>query len=132
MPSTDPFQPGGSDPSQPGGGGGQIPDSASGPSSTAVLERSEQREEVEPGDRDRYSHYVDKNKMMRAAINGTPVVALCGKIWVPSRDPKRYPVCPTCKEIYEAMRRGENPGDSSGGQSGGQSGGGFFGSGSHR
>jgi hypothetical protein len=25
---------------------------------------------------------------------------------VPSRDPKRYPVCPTCKEIYEMLPKG--------------------------
>jgi hypothetical protein len=31
------------------------------------------------------------------------VVALCGKVWVPSRDPKKYPVCPLCKEIWEGM-----------------------------
>jgi hypothetical protein len=36
-------------------------------------------------------------------VMGTPVRALCGKVWVPSRDPKRYPLCPTCKEIAESM-----------------------------
>jgi Protein of unknown function (DUF3039) len=40
-------------------------------------------------------------------VTGTPVVALCGKVWVPSRDPKRYPVCPTCKEIYEMLPPGD-------------------------
>jgi hypothetical protein len=36
-------------------------------------------------------------------IMGTPVRALCGKVWVPRSDPKRYPLCPTCKEIAEKM-----------------------------
>ncbi len=36
-------------------------------------------------------------------VNGTAVRALCGKIWVPRGDPKRYPICPTCKEIAEAQ-----------------------------
>lgn len=36
-------------------------------------------------------------------VMGTPVKALCGKIWVPGRDPKRYPLCPTCKEIAQQM-----------------------------
>ncbi len=36
-------------------------------------------------------------------VNGTAVRALCGKVWVPSRDPKRYPICPTCKEIAEGQ-----------------------------
>jgi len=31
------------------------------------------------------------------------VVALCGKIWVPTRNPENYPVCPECKEIWESM-----------------------------
>jgi hypothetical protein len=44
-------------------------------------------------------------------VTGTPVTALCGKVWVPSRDPKRYPVCPTCKEIYEQLPSGEGEGD---------------------
>jgi hypothetical protein len=36
-------------------------------------------------------------------INGTAVRALCGKVWIPGRDPRRYPLCPTCKEIVEGM-----------------------------
>ena len=36
-------------------------------------------------------------------INGTPVQALCGKTWIPNRDPKKYPLCPTCKEIAQQM-----------------------------
>ena len=58
----------------------------------------------EPGDHDRFSHYVKKKKIMPSAIEGTPLEALCGKKWVPSRDPEKFPVCPECKEIYEALR----------------------------
>jgi len=39
---------------------------------------------------------------------GTPVVALCGKVWIPNRDPEKFPVCPECKEIYEAMKANES------------------------
>ena len=31
-------------------------------------------------------------------------MALCGKVWIPNRDPSRYPVCPTCKEIRARLR----------------------------
>ncbi|WP_326690056.1 MULTISPECIES: DUF3039 domain-containing protein [unclassified Streptomyces] len=55
------------------------------------------------GDHERFAHYVQKDKIMASAMEGTPVVALCGKVWVPGRDPKKYPVCPMCKEIYETM-----------------------------
>ena len=58
---------------------------------------------TDDGDHDRFSHYADKNKITASAVEGTPVVALCGKVWVPSRDPKKYPLCPTCKEIYESL-----------------------------
>ena len=55
----------------------------------------------EEGDHDRFSHYAEKDKLTEAMVLGTPIRALCGKIWVPSRDPNRYPVCPECKEIFE-------------------------------
>jgi hypothetical protein len=32
------------------------------------------------------------------------VKALCGKMWVPTRDPDRFPVCPQCKEIFAKMK----------------------------
>ena len=38
---------------------------------------------------------------------GTPVIALCGKVWVPSRAPEKFPVCPACKEIWEQMKDGD-------------------------
>jgi hypothetical protein len=54
-------------------------------------------------DRERLSHYVKADKLTQAMIMGTPCVALCGKIWVPTRSPEKYPVCPECKEIWESM-----------------------------
>ncbi|MFV0461755.1 MAG: DUF3039 domain-containing protein [Nostocoides sp.] len=82
------------------------PDAPGPQTSTAVLERtSTQPEEQlgEPGDHERFAHYVDKNKMMESALSGEPVVALCGKVWVPGRDPQKFPVCPTCKEILDEL-----------------------------
>ncbi|WP_309072770.1 DUF3039 domain-containing protein, partial [Arthrobacter sp.] len=29
------------------------------------------------------------------------------KVWTPGRDPEKFPVCPTCKEIYNSMRPGD-------------------------
>jgi hypothetical protein len=62
---------------------------------------------VEPGDHERYSHYVRKDKVVESAVMGTPVVALCGKVWVPNRDPEKFPVCPECKEIFDLMKQNE-------------------------
>ena len=71
--------------------------------STLLEERTEQQN-IEPGDHERYSHYVRKEKIVESAVLGLPVTALCGKVWVPGRDPQKFPVCPTCKEIYEGLR----------------------------
>lgn len=48
-------------------------------------------------------------KVLEARINGTPLEALCGHKWVPSRDPQKLPLCQACREIYE-MYRGFNEG----------------------
>ncbi len=56
------------------------------------------------GGHDRYSHYVKKDKIVESAVTGKTVKALCGKKWVPSRDPEKYPICPACKEIYAGLR----------------------------
>jgi hypothetical protein len=76
--------------------------------STKILPESDTRPDLSHGDGDheRFAHYVQKNKIMESAVSGTPVIALCGKVWVPNRDPKKYPVCPECKEIYESMAGG--------------------------
>jgi hypothetical protein len=75
------------------------------PSRTAVLERELVEEQAaEPGDHERFAHYVRKEKILESAMSGEPVIALCGKVWVPGRDPNRFPVCPMCKEIYEGLR----------------------------
>jgi hypothetical protein len=53
------------------------------------------------GDHERFAHYVQKDKIVESAVTGTPVIALCGKVWVPSRDPNKFPVCPDCKRILD-------------------------------
>ncbi len=75
---------------------------------------------IDEGDHERMAHIVlegyrpkrGKKKgdfvaagtnVVEGMVNGTPVQALCGKTLVPGRDPKRYPLCPTCREIAEGM-----------------------------
>lgn len=62
---------------------------------------------LDEGDHDRFSHYVRKSDIVESAVTGKPVIALCGKVWVPDRNPDRYPVCPMCKDIYEKKRARE-------------------------
>ena len=64
----------------------------------------QQDEQLEDGDHERYSHYVRKDKIVESAVMGNAVIALCGKVWIPNRNPEKFPVCPTCKEIYEKLK----------------------------
>ena len=50
------------------------------------------------GDHDRFAHYCRKEDVARAYVTGEAIEALCGKKWVPTRDPSRYKICPTCVE----------------------------------
>ena len=63
---------------------------------------------TDEGDHERFSHYAPKDKVTEAMVMGTPVTALCGKTWVPTRSPEKYPVCPECKEIWESLPKGGN------------------------
>jgi len=83
------------------------PDTAGG-AGTDLLEKELQelieKELTEDGDHDRFSHYVQKEKILESAVTGKPVIALCGKVWVPGRDPEKFPICPDCKKIYDRMK----------------------------
>ena len=68
---------------------------------TTVLEReldTTPRTQDSDGDHDRFAHYARKDDVARAYVTGEAITALCGKKWVPTRDPTRYPICPTCVE----------------------------------
>jgi hypothetical protein len=54
--------------------------------------------DTDGGDHDRFAHYERKDDVARAYVTGEAITALCGKKWVPTRDPSRYPICPTCVE----------------------------------
>lgn len=69
------------------------------------LEELLKHEQVEDGDHERFSHYVEKNKIMESALSGKPVIALCGKVWTPGRDPEKFPICPDCKKIYDEFKK---------------------------
>lgn len=68
-----------------------------------TVERVVTEAPAEPGDHDRFAHYVNKNDIMKAAVEGTPATALCGKVWVPNRDGLKFPVCQECKKIYDEL-----------------------------
>jgi hypothetical protein len=47
---------------------------------------------------------VQKEKIVESAVTGKPVIALCGKVWVPGRDPGKFPICPDCKKIFDSLK----------------------------
>lgn len=86
--------------------------------STETSERPDVRLD-EPGESERFAHIIYDPKgegraaalLTEARVYGSAVEALCGKRWVPSRDPKRYPLCPDCKAIKDDLfrRAGKEP-----------------------
>lgn len=59
---------------------------------------------LDDGDHEKFAHYVKKEDIVESAVTGKPVIALCGKVWVPNRDPQKFPVCPQCQEIYNQLK----------------------------
>jgi hypothetical protein len=68
-----------------------------------VLEKLDFRLEEEFEDSNQFAHFADKDKITEAYVLGTPIIALCGRIFVPSRDPEKFPLCSICKEIMDAL-----------------------------
>lgn len=58
---------------------------------------------TDTGDHDLFSHYARKSDIERSMFEGIPITALCGKRWRPSRDFTKFPICQTCKDIYEGI-----------------------------
>lgn len=58
---------------------------------------------VDDGDHDLFSHYCRKGDIERSMFDGVDITALCGKKWRPSRDFAKFPVCQSCKEIYDGF-----------------------------
>lgn len=50
------------------------------------------------------AHIARSEDIVRAFVNGDAIQALCGKIWVPTRDAAEFPVCERCKEVYKRIQ----------------------------
>ena len=58
------------------------------------------------GDHEKFAHVVvPAASVTEAYITGTPITAVCGKTWVPTRSPEQFPVCPECKEFMKNVGR---------------------------
>jgi hypothetical protein len=59
-------------------------------------------DDISPGD-PLIAHIITKNSQMRGYVFGEEVVALCGERFIPTRDPDRYPLCGTCREVAQRI-----------------------------
>jgi hypothetical protein len=67
---------------------------------TVIPDVDRPTEVVEEGDHDKFAHVVvPASAVTEAYITGRPVTALCGKTWVPTRDPKKFPPCQECQDV---------------------------------
>lgn len=60
---------------------------------------------TDDGDHERFAHWVigGNAAIVESMVTGNPVTALCGKVWVPSKNPERFPVCPDCDRIKKEI-----------------------------
>lgn len=74
----------------------------------STLERTDTEIDPTTGE-PRVSHIVARDKVTEAYFNGTPIEALCGHVFVPTRDAKRFPLCSRCIAVREQHRPDEDP-----------------------
>jgi hypothetical protein len=69
-------------------------------SNTELLDKPDT---TDTDDSEHFAHYAEAAKVTEGYIMGTPVVALCGKVFIPSRDPLKLRICPICKELADLL-----------------------------
>ena len=63
---------------------------------TKTLDRVDTRPDEDESDG--LAHIVLKDEQMRGYVGGQPIRALCGKVWVPTRDYQGLPICRACEK----------------------------------
>jgi hypothetical protein len=69
-----------------------------------TLRRAETR--TDQSDSDGRAHIVMRDDQVRGYVAGEPIQALCGKVFVPSRDYEGLPVCERCVEERDRLLAG--------------------------
>jgi hypothetical protein len=68
-----------------------------------VFDKVAEDQQTSDTDEEYFAHYADAAKVTEGYIMGTPVIALCGMVFVPSRNPEKLRVCPSCQKIKDAL-----------------------------
>ena len=71
-------------------------------SDTELLERPAETDTGEP----EVAHIGRRDDVTRAYVTGEAIKALCGVVFVPTRDPSRYPVCQACSRVLKGIQAG--------------------------
>lgn len=61
---------------------------------------------TDQGHSEEVAHIVMKDDQMRGYVAGDAITALCGKVFVPTRDYERLPVCAACTDEKERLLAG--------------------------
>ena len=56
--------------------------------------------EIDTEDVNRFAHYAEKVSVTEGYVLGTPVLAVCGKLFIPSRDPKKISSLPNLQKNF--------------------------------
>lgn len=64
------------------------------------------RAQPSTGDGDSEAHIVMKDDQMKGYLIGQPIEALCGKVWIPTRDYQGLPVCQSCADERDRLVAG--------------------------
>lgn len=82
---------------------------------TSTLERVETEIDTSTDKPESHHYVLEKGEdetaqahVMRSMVEGTPVTAICGHVFVPSRAAKRLPLCAECKAIYDHNPNGKD------------------------
>lgn len=65
--------------------------------SPTIVELTEEDEDPDA------THIVTQADLIHSQITGEAIRALCGKWWVPKRNPDDYPMCQGCLEIFTTL-----------------------------
>lgn len=67
-----------------------------------TLERTDVKTSTNSGEPTE-AHIAEASFVTEGYVMGTPIEAICGKVFVPSRNPDNFPLCGSCKEIADAL-----------------------------
>lgn len=71
--------------------------------SVEILELTNSTIELDEDGNEKLAHYAESVSVTEGYVLGTPIQAICGKIFIPSRDPEKLRKCPICVEIMDAL-----------------------------